>query len=207
MSRALVTFGIGPHEELLEIALPSFRAYAECHEYELVVAEPTGDRPPSWLKVPTLQAALAAYDEVLWLDADVVIADVSEDIADQVSADRWQGLALVHTAFDGSHLNHGVWFMRRPLLPVLAQIWEATRYLHHPWWEQAASLELLGIDPNVRPVTWRGSTPLRDHTELLTPEWNTMPDGDLNAARFMHAAGRADRRELMRGWADARIAA
>ena len=61
MSRALVTLAKGPHERLLEVALPSFRAFADRHGYEVIVAsESDHGRPPSWWKVLALKAALWA---------------------------------------------------------------------------------------------------------------------------------------------------
>lgn len=219
MSRALVTFGIGPHRELLDIALPTFERYAGRHGYDLIVAEPgagaldvqvMSERPASWLKVPLLRNLLGEHDEVLWLDSDVVIVDDSEDLAAHVAADRWQGLALHRSVYDGAHPNHGVWLLRPPMVPILDLIWRQTRYIDHPWWEQAASLWLLGYDVEHRPLREPTPNPLLERTKLLSSEWNFTPGcSTTRRGRFMHAAGAGGHRErIMRGWiADAHLAA
>ena len=40
MNRCLVTFGVGHHADLLEIALPTFERFADRHGYDLIVANP-----------------------------------------------------------------------------------------------------------------------------------------------------------------------
>ena len=91
--KALCSIGSGPHEALLEISRPTFAAYAERHGYELITStEADPRRPPAWAKVPMLREALAAYDLVLWIDADAVIVDGTRDIADELAPDRFLGL-------------------------------------------------------------------------------------------------------------------
>jgi hypothetical protein len=46
MTRAIVTFGTGRHAEMLEVALPSFRAFAARHGYRLFVADQIGTVAP-----------------------------------------------------------------------------------------------------------------------------------------------------------------
>ena len=88
--KALCSIGSGPHEPLLEISRPTFAAYAERHGYELITStEADPRRPPAWAKVPMLREALAAYDLVLWIDADAVIVDGTRDIADELAPDRF----------------------------------------------------------------------------------------------------------------------
>lgn len=206
LSRALVTFGTGTHADLLSVALPSFQAYAARHGYELLIADmPASDRPPSWLKVAALSSALERFSEVLWLDADVVVVDDSEDIAVAVPASCWQGLAMHAGTSDGEHPNHGVWLVRRSMRATLRMIWSMTQYLHHPWWEQAASLELLGYDPSSRPVRITGPSALRDRTAFLGSEWNCLPSANVAHPRFMHAAGQPNRIDLMKRWADGTV--
>lgn len=201
MSRALATFGVGPHEALLDIALPSFEEFAERHGYDLTVAHPRVEgRAASWFKIPLLHNLLAIHDEVLWLDADVVVVDPSEDIAAALPGGFWQALAEHHSAVDGNHPNCGVWLVRRPMRSLLARIWGMTSFLHHPWWEQAAILDLMGYE-TTRPVRHVSSTCLWYRTGLLGEEWNALPGADVAYPRFRHSASRLDRAQLMRGWA------
>lgn len=198
--RALVTFGTGPAAELLEIARPSFEEFAERHGYELRIYEPERHEfwPWPWLKVACLEDALEGYDEALWVDSDIVIADPSDDLP--VGEDAWQALAVHHTQ-DGEVPNTGVWFCRQPMRAVLPRLWKMQAYRNHPWWEQGALLELLGYDSWARPTIFRGRTDLYDHTAFLGTEWNSHPWDEAEHPRFLHATMREPRAEVMREWA------
>lgn len=189
MRRALVTFGIGAHAELLELALPGFAAYASRHGYELETKPPRNlVRPPSWGKIPVILRALDRYDEVLWIDDDVVILDDSLDLAEQVASDSWHAITL-HRTREGEIPSCGVWLCRQELRPALHAMWRLTRYEHHPWWEQAALHDVLGYGGT--PVGLLAPTPLLERTYWLGPEWNALrleyPEGpELEEPRFVH---------------------
>jgi hypothetical protein len=198
--RALVTLATGPHQELLDIAWPSFEAFADTHDYELIEADTQSVRAPSWWKVPVLADLLTEYGEVLWVDADVVIVDPSEDL--QVPSDAWHALVAHHTN-DGEVPNCGVWLVRRPFLPVLNRIWRMTQYLDHPWWEQAALCELLGYCGS--PLFAPRMNDLLEHTHFLGLEWNVHINDKrpVDHPRFLHATMHPDRAGVMREWAAA----
>jgi hypothetical protein len=197
VSRALVTFATGDFGALFTLTRPTFRSYADQHGYHLH-DDPPGMllRPPSWMKVARLLDALAWHDEALWIDADVAIVDESRDIADEVPADAWQALVRHHTP-DGEVPNCGVWYVRAPMRPVLEQVWRMDRYLDHPWWEQAALLDLLGYRHETRPVELDAPSPLYERTHWLGLEWNSHEQNDRHdAPRFAHAtAGSVEWRE------------
>lgn len=190
MNRAIVTFASGEYDQLLAVSLPPMQRYADRHGWMVIAATGTGDdfeRPPSWMKIPILQAALRDFDEVLWIDADVVIADDSRDITDEVPADAWQALVEHHTA-DGAVPNCGVWLVRRPMAEYLDRLWSMTEYLHHGWWEQAALLQLLGYREQPRPVCHVRDTALFEATAWLGREWNSHEQSDRHPdPRFAHA--------------------
>lgn len=202
MSRALVTLAVGPHVELLEIARPSFDAFADRHSYEVVVADVASDRPASWRKVPALLAALDEFEEALWVDADVVIVDPSEDVP--VGADSWQAV-VEHQTADGAVPNLGVWYVRQPMREVLQQVWSMTGYRNHPWWEQAAMCELLGY--RGVPLHRATASELCERTTFLPFEWNChrndfrYPTNEVT--RFAHATMFPNRAGVMRDWAAA----
>lgn len=201
MTRCLVTFAVGPYEELLEIALPGFERFAEKHSYELVVATPEPcERAPSWWKVPLLVDALDAYEEALWVDADMVVVDDSDDL--DVPEIAWEALVRHRTA-DGQVPNCGLWLVRRPMLPWLERIWAQTSRLEHGWWEQAALMDFLGYTVDERPARLAEQSTLYEHTEWLDPGWNVHRNdvSDLERPRFMHATMHPDRAATMREWA------
>lgn len=201
MSRALVTFATGAYLELAELSRPGMAAYADRHGYQLRTRPPgLRLRPPSWLKVAALLEELERHDEVLWLDSDVVVVDDALDLADEVPADAWQALVRHHTP-DGEVPNGGVWLVRRPMRDELERLWQMTRYLNHPWWEQAGLLDLLGYRHEPRPVELIAPTALYDRTHWLGLEWNSHEQNDRHPApRLAHATagGLAWRAGVMR---------
>lgn len=186
MTRALVTFATGPYTALQEVALPGLEEYADRHGYVLHSDPPANtERPASWLKVPLLRAALDEYEEVLWVDADVIIADGSRDIADEAPDDAWQGLVR-HRTPDGVVPNCGVWLVRPAMREILDRLWDMTQYLAHPWWEQGALCELLGYQG--RPLQLTQPTGLYGRTYWLGLEWNSHEERDPSGSpRFAHA--------------------
>jgi hypothetical protein len=202
MSKLLLTFAVGEHQPLLEVALPSFARYAARHGYELHVTEcKSGRRAPSWGKIPALRRALASYEQVLWVDADCVIVDPSEDLLDHVPPEACQALVAHERPRGEAVPNCGVWLVRRPMLPHLKAIWESTRWDTHCWWEQAALLERMGYQIKHCTVRRGQSARLASATCLLPGSWNVTARQEGPHARILHAANQPDRLQLMRRWA------
>jgi galactosyl transferase GMA12/MNN10 family len=203
MRKALCSIGAGPHAALLEISEPTFRAYAERHGYDLVVGrEADPRRPPAWSKVRMLQQLLAEFELVVWIDADAVIVDGRADIADDLEPGKQLGLVEHHRG-DDRIPNTGVmvWRAGEFAHELLANVWSATRFIDHPWWENAALVDALGYDvprfsrlerllpgrPRpVRPV--RPST-YREGTQFLAPEWNWAYLSRVENPRIVHCVG------------------
>jgi hypothetical protein len=148
MGKALCSIGAGAHEALLAVSEPTFRAYAERHGYQVITStDADATRPPAWAKVPMIRAALDTHDLVLWIDADAVIVDDRDDVADALQPDTQ--LALVQHRRDEELIpNTGVmvWRAGEFARTLLDRMWAATRYIDHPWWENAAMLDALGYD-------------------------------------------------------------
>lgn len=203
-TKALVSFGIGSEEwaEMLRIAWPSFEAFAAKHGYVLITPLEVGDeRPPSWMKVPVLDQALQEFDEVLWIDADAVIIDDSEDI--DVPPQYWQAL-VAHNTGQGEVPGGGFWLLRKPMRAVLERIWAHIEHLHHGWWEQRALIDEMGYEgPFFCPVH---DTELYRHTYFLDHGWSVHCH-DVSPSdhpRVMQATMYPDRIAVMREWAASR---
>lgn len=182
--KALATFATGRHEELLAVSRPGFVAYALRHGYAYVEGMALGrglpphpERSPSWQKVPLLYELLGTFDAVLWLDCDVVIMDGSVDVADLVRPDQIQAMVRHHTP-DGEVPNCGVWLLRRRMRGPLRAMWDMGEYADHPWWEQAAMLDLLGYRHLQRPCMLEAPTNLYRDTEWLPLAWNSHEQND-----------------------------
>ena len=203
MSKAMVTFGVGPHEALLEIAKPSFDAFAQRHGYDFYIADP-GEmtRPAPWYKYPTLIALLQKYDDVLWIGADMVIVDGREDFIDDVPAEAWQAMVKHHTG-DGEVPNTEFWLVRKPMIEVLNTGWDLRHYLTHGWWEQAALLELMGYIVTSPLTRLYKPTEVYDHTHFLDNSWNvhTWDRPKPTYHRIQHATMHEDRTMVMNEWA------
>lgn len=192
MTRALVTFAVGSHAPLQERSLPAMGRYADRHGYDLISRPPRMLlRPPSWHKITAVLTALDTYDEVLWIDADVLILDDSLDLADEVDEGAWQAITCHHTR-EGEIPSVGVWLVRQPMRTSLEKAWQLTRYLHHRWWEQAAFLQLLGYRADPPPCQLVEPTELYLNTCWVGEEWNQLhlqyPPGDQEpqSARMVH---------------------
>jgi hypothetical protein len=202
--KALCSIGAGPHAELLAISRPTFQAFARRHGYELITsAQNTTGRPPAWAKVPMLREAVDDYELVVWIDADAVIVDDSRDIAGELERD----LALArHRRGDQLVPNTGVMVLRSGAFArkLLDEMWAAKRFIHHPWWENAALLHLFGYDlpaalepglrGRLRRLTGRRlaqvrPSPYEHGVQFLPPEWNSVyPDRPAHP-RIVHFPG------------------
>lgn len=213
MRKVLLSIGSGPHEALLEITRPTFADYARRHGYELRTstrADP--ERPAAWAKVAALRTALENADLALWIDADAAVVDPSRDIAEELAPG--QDLALTqHRRGRWLVPNSGVMVLRATPLTrsLLARVWDGTRFLHHPWWENAALIDALGYDlpgrfePGLRGRAHRLGARVRrreprpcgparpsrflDATRFLGTEWNSIHEDPAARPRIVHCLG------------------
>lgn len=205
MSRVIVTYATGPAVEWIKVSLPTFRQYAEAHGYDFVAADDAFlgaswslERHPAWRKVPLISRMCRQYDEVLWLDADVVVRRMDVDIASEAVGDRRHFL-VVHNTADGSVPNAGVWFLRGVPGDEIEGLKDYSSFRRSGcWWEQAALIHMLGGDPDAEHV----SVPPSDKWSELSYTWNPhvndarcVPDD----CRFFHATMFSDRAAAMRG--------
>lgn len=203
MSKAIVSFAVGPHVEYLSIARPSFIAFAKRHGYSYLEpgSMPVMNRPPAWYKIPLMIDALKSFDEVLFLGADTLIVDGREDM--QVMDVFWQAM-VTHYTNDGEVPNDDVWLVRKPMIPYLEKIWTMTEYIGAPWWEQSALLNLMGYSESVRPCYLRESNELYEHSCVLERGWNMhlrdRQPGNFHR-RIEHATMYPNRAAVMREWA------
>src|SRR5690606_14822620 len=93
-----------------------------------------------------------------------------------------------HHVSEGEVPNCDVWLLRKPMIPYLSRAWKMEQYITHPWWEQAAIIELMGYDMRTRPLAPCEPTELYTHTPFLPLEWTSHESSDRHAnPRFAHA--------------------
>ena len=200
MSKAIVSIGVGTHERLLDIAWPSYEGFAKRHGWDLYRARNIGKaRPIPWYKVRALIDLLQNYNEVLFVGADTLVVDGREDL----TAPEWAWQAMVeHKTGDGLIPNTDVWLCRKPMIPVLEEVWKNTKWVMHGWWEQASLMDLMGYHVH-QPVYLELGTELYRNTYFLDQGWNVhkwhKPPAE--HPRIPHATMYDDRVQMMRIWA------
>jgi hypothetical protein len=184
------------HTAMAKHTAPLMEAYAQRHGHDFISLSLIGDRPASWQKLPAIYASLKAYDAVCWLDADVVITWPGADIIAELQPGTCQAV-VEHLTECGRVPNCGVWVVSRDMMPTLRQAWaDGSAFVHHPWWEQAAIMQLMGYAVEPGPHGKLDSpTRLYEQTTFLRPEWNHHP-GDINrpdTPYFFHVTQYDDR--------------
>lgn len=158
-------------------------------------------RPPAWLKLTAIARAFESTDEVLWIDADVLIVDQSQDI--EVPQNYWQAM-VEHHFEEGRVPNTGVWLLRRPTIGALMSAAMNDRLVSHRWWEQAAVIEQMGYSVNSSYCARERESDLFDNTMFLPEEWNAWAGSEPSIRpRFRHACGLHDpveRLSVIKGW-------
>lgn len=207
MNKALVTFGVGTHVALLDIARPSFRAFARRHEYDYFEAKQVGhQRPAPWYKVKCLLDLLKHYDLAVFIGCDLVIVDGREDIP-RGNWPWYQELVAHNTPNCGRVPNDDMWVCQQAMIPWLEKVWALDKYLNHGWWEQAALLDVMGYERlavEQFPIQHSGAAnELYEHTRWLPGEWNVhiWDNPQPEYKRFQHATMWPNRVEVMREWA------
>jgi hypothetical protein len=191
--RVIATASIGHHEELSSLAQSNLEKYAELHGYDISNCRNTLDstRPPAWSKVLLILELMKSYEEIFWIDADAIILNDTADISSIVKEDSDLGW-VYHEYENQSSPNSGVMFIRvNARTKRLFELANEQRDLdHHPWWEQAALMRLIGIETNVWPIGGINSTGLVAITEQKLPkEWNSIRQDPAVPARIRHFAG------------------
>ena len=112
--KAIVTLAVGEKfgRRFEQYCLPSWRRYVARHQLDLVVLKAPLDnsiraasRSPSWMKcLVGLHPAVAHYEQVAWVDADIVITDHAPDIFSGVSSDEIGAVELraIDSAYPGA---------------------------------------------------------------------------------------------------------
>lgn len=193
MSKAIVTYAAGAHEELLDISLLGYRKFADRHGYDLHVGKKMTDMPPAWNKVFLLLSLLRSYDQVVWFDCDLVVVDFSEDFP---ALPTMLHHSLVrHFEAYSEVPNSGVWIVTRAVVPLLHDMLDLKVFHNHGWWEQAALMTLMGytVPPQgsnfsdtrcrcVYPTQWW------EACSFMRLKWNSHPNYRAPSPKIVHCS-------------------
>lgn len=188
---AIVTLAMGQHEAYLPLITPSLREYGRRYGYDLVIHTESADesRPPAWSKVKFLLDALVTHREVIWIDSDAIVLDMSRDLRKDV-ARKTDFAWVVHHYDDADYPNSGVMFLRSTpaTIALLNAVYAQEDLIEHPWWEQAALIRLLGYSSSI--VDEGLAQPAMDvRVQHLDASWNSIRQDRGTPMRVRHFAG------------------
>jgi len=150
MKIAIATIAVGlPFRGACSEGTQTKRAYCKKWGYDFVYETRARDetRPVSWSKIKLIQAILAQYDWVFWIDADTLIMD--DSISANSLIDQDSSFLICEDAV--GMINAGVFLVKNTSLmhELLADIYRREEFIHHGHWEQAALCQILTEDhPN-----------------------------------------------------------
>ena len=206
MKKVLCSFGFGEHSKLLRLSAPTLYIYAQNHNYDLVLpslnyfSDISKSRHPSWWKIELISKLFEKYDQVLWIDADVIICRFDQDIFTEMSNNYDMGV-VVHKTNDGYVPNCGVWALNKTCMKWINSLWNHNSFSRSKcWWEQAAMLHLLGVNPDqptINSVPQQEDIPWVSLDYLWNPHIND-ERGIPQETKFFHATGFQDRYAVMR---------
>lgn len=175
---------------IANMTVPRMQEYAAKHGHSFTVFEfdDSVSRPVSWKKLCAIAKAFETSEDVLWLDADVLVVDGSEDIVSHVSRGAKQALVR-HQTNEGDVPNAGVWFVSKQMIGTLMECAMDDRYIDHKWWEQAAVLSRLGFGISDGQCRHHVATDLYRHTQWLDESWNVWRGSPPMPPKFVHACG------------------
>lgn len=162
-------------------AAASLHLYGARHGHSVhAECRPAGGRPPAWRKIELLRSLLdRGHEAVLWVDAEAVILRTDADIAAELRPGKDLYLVQHRTPqFPGQAVpNTGVMLVRDSAWTrsLLARIWERTEYLHHPWWENAALIAIMGYGSLLGDVPHSPNSAVMARIGFLDEAWNAIP--------------------------------
>jgi len=140
------------YKKSMRLCTKTQEEHATRHGYTRITDESCWDqsRAHSWSKIPLLQKYLHDHDYLFWLDADVMIMNPERKIEEFINLLPPDKFLLI--GHDINVINAGIFILRNcPLAhEFLADTWAKTQYINHPWWENAAFIDLWN-SPKYRP--------------------------------------------------------
>lgn len=186
--RGAIVTAAGPHMRaaLHDLALPTFRRYAQAWDWTVVVEDLPADgvgadqaaQGAKWAKLGLLRAALHTHRFALWLDADVLVQRDDDDVLRHLHPADFQALALEQVPSEHRvNPNTGVWLLRScPQAFAFLDAVEGAGPQPGPWADQGSVLQALAWDRGDERYRWarpgRGNGFSR-RTSWLPTAWNT----------------------------------
>lgn len=127
------------------ISAENKRAYAERHGYGFRAVTEGFDpnRPPAWSKIRFIADALGEYRHVFWTDADALI--MNPEVRLETFVESGADIHITRALTPYPHIQTGNFLVTRSPYArfFLWATWNATAFIHHSTWEQAAMIYLM----------------------------------------------------------------
>lgn len=194
-SVALLTFATGKYKELSKLSRPVMQAYANQWGFDFFELDKSLDsnRPISWSKLLAVSKLLEDYEFVIYLDADVMILNLDENILQELNltADFAWRISEVNGK---SSPNAGVMVFRSTerTKAMLKCAYSQEDLIFDGWWEQASLIRVLGYnDPRLDSGKNEKGNPLSPINEMkLEAKWNSISvEPSVGQVNFRHFAG------------------
>ncbi|MGH7139679.1 MAG: class I SAM-dependent methyltransferase [Pirellulales bacterium] len=148
MKIALVTLSAGEEfERMAALVNGPKRRFCERWGYDFVEFHELLDaqRPAAWSKIRAVERVLPEYDWVVWCDVDTVLWKAHDGLRQYIAAAHDADFIL---QCDHYGINTGVFFVRNCdwAFSFLEKVYRQEKFIHDPWWEQAAVIDLLERD-------------------------------------------------------------
>src|SRR5262249_9727637 len=141
----LIQQATGRHVQLLDLSASRHSAYARKHglTFWSVRGDLQFERTPHWNKIVLIRQALQlGFEMAVWLDADTLIVDPSQDVRWGLPDGPPIGLCRHPTPWNGQpwHWNSGVILVRNTELArsFFDQVWAAGPVEH--WWQEQVAI-------------------------------------------------------------------
>ena len=179
--------------EIGKITAKTISSYSK--KYELnheIIDMPITGRPQSWNKIPLIKEEILKdkNDFIMWVDADAFFLKNSENIRHFLDFEHeiflvnhycaiHKGSNYQNTILTANRINCGVMIFKSSEFNIkfLDDIWKKEKYINHPWWEQAAIMDQIGIKAEITGNLNdnKGDENYLKKIKFLNKEWNSIP--------------------------------
>jgi hypothetical protein len=162
----------------------TLKAYTQKFGYDLRINSDlvATDRGASWQKIPLIRELFQeGYDFVLWVDADAMFVRYDQDLQEVIEPgkDLYMVNHPIPDPFIGQNdtPNAGVLLLRNCewTQNLLQDLWNFEEYVRHPWWENAALLDLMGYYLPLEKGENQLNHEFLEHVKFIGLEWNSFP--------------------------------
>ena len=148
---------------------------------------------PNWIRYAAVIKLFAEYDVIVYMDSDLVIADYSKDVIEDMPADKWLGASICGPSPDNAGPGGPLFITRRcgEAYGFWIRVWEGKKWITHPTWTDGVDfMDLLGYTI-MPPVHRERATEYDAAFYQLPPDWIAWGAHPEQVARFYHISAGA----------------